>query len=155
MTNHSYCLPGADKIKLKDARDRDAVVTGKSKRGTDVDTDKNSSLAVWKPEDKPGRIHLTRRLAQCELAGHNHDSFLHSWGTSMRQDSLETTMRLLVGLPLATACPSKREWLEELKQEARQEAIPFVCTSDAAFVGFVGVDKTGPSLTVRAGVSDW
>ena len=77
VPNKSYCLREADKIESKDAEDRDAVVTKKSKRSTDVNLDKNSTQAVWKnPEDKPGRIYLTRRFAQCELAdcdGHNYD----------------------------------------------------------------------------------
>ena len=75
VRNESCCLPEADKTDSKDAKDRDAVLAKKSKRSTDVDTDKNSTQTAWKkPEDKPGRIYVCR-LAQCELAdfdGHNH-----------------------------------------------------------------------------------
>ena len=65
VPKNSYCLAEADKTEFKDATDRDAIVTWKSKRSTEVETDKNSSQAVWKkPEDKPGRIYLNRRLAR-------------------------------------------------------------------------------------------
>ena len=58
-----WCLLAADKNECKDAKERDAVVPDEIKRSTDVATDEKSAHAVWKkPEDKRGRIHLTRDL---------------------------------------------------------------------------------------------
>ena len=59
------------------AKDRGSVVFKKSKRSADLDTDRNATQAGWKkPNERPGRNCLTRRLAQCELANcdrHNRD----------------------------------------------------------------------------------
>ena len=75
------------KTESKHAKDRDAVVAKKSKRSTDVDTDRNSTQPVWeKPGDKTGRIYLTRRLAQCEVAdseGHNQDKRVMAQGNEL------------------------------------------------------------------------
>ena len=55
---------------------------------------------------------------------------------------------------LSGAAKKKLERTRDFKQESRQEAFPSDVSSEDTVVGFVSVDKTGPSLKVRAVVSD-
>ena len=118
-------FPEADKDESKDAKERDVVVNKKSKRSTDEVTDKISTQAVWKkPEDKPGRIYLTRRFAQCEFAAcekNNHD----------KRGMAGKGKNLLAGLALATACPTKARVTRRAQARSAPRIFTHGCASDA------------------------
>ena len=167
VQNESYKLPEADTTESKDAKDRDAVVTKKSEKSTDVDTDKNLTQEVWRKHEEKPKSHLldltpctvrARRLREAQPRHVSHGGKKQATrilqASQGDKDSLDTTMRLLAGLVLATACPMKARKTRRAQARSAPRSFTVVCTIDAALVGFVDIDKASPSLHVRA-VSDW